>query len=140
MFEWILIVLMIAVMVGVFVFMAPPAEAAGPEITIGEVKTVTCIAPTERTDGTPLLASEIMGYRFVARHEEGHVINLDGLGVDCTTEMDTSSMSEGQWMVAGVTLTTPESGGRESAESVAAPFYLVTLVADPHPPTGVTIL
>jgi hypothetical protein len=129
-----LAIIVLAVCIGVSLSFV--AEAAGPEITIGEIKQISCTMATEREDGTPLLVNEIMHHEIYITQDQANKGVALIAGLDCLYDLSTTDKEPGQWYIIGVTV---DTGGRKSGDSVAAPFYLVTLVALPMPPTSITI-
>jgi len=124
--------------IGIFILclLALSANAAGPEILKGDIKQITCVAPTAREDGTVLLLSELLHTEVFITQDQAAKGIASIANTECMLQLDTTDMAVGQWWVLAVAV---DTGGRKSKDSVAAPFLLITLVSIPMPPSSITI-
>lgn len=87
-------------------------DSQDPIPIINPVPTISWVAPSEREDGTPILLSEIAGYRIYYGTSVGEYSNpiniLDGAAT--AAELDSLSLSGSYYIV----ITTVDLDGRES--------------------------
>ena len=110
------------------------AFAEGQQVTIGDIKQVSCVPATTREDGTPLTMAEIDHHEIYITQDQVDKGQAYITGLDCMMELDTTGMVAGQWFIIGVTV---DSGARKSVDSPATPFELILALARPLPPVMV---
>ena len=117
----------------------------------GATKTFKALGPTTRTDGTALAISEISHYiRFVEwTDENGTVHPVEQMNVDFIEDANTPEY-DGQFDevvdidAIGVGsydywYRTVDTGGRESADSERVNLVVLAPLANPSPPTSITV-
>lgn len=128
----------------VTMLLSSTALAEGPEYIQGvdSGKGTGCTPPTSRTDGTPLLISELCDSRIVLKKGNTYATstvvsnNLTGSPY-CQTFFDFTGMELGQYYYTATAL---DCDGLESIESPSyVAFLLKAPTAPPNAPTGLTL-
>ena len=127
--------LLIATLLTVF---STSVLAVGPvfEQGVDTTKTVACIPPITRTDGSALDITELDYTTVKLLNEDTNVTATSQEDVYCNKVVDLTTSTPGQYKL---TATATDTGGRESINSEPAYFLLIPTVMPPNAPTGITI-
>jgi hypothetical protein len=103
----------------------------------GEIRIISAIAPTERSDGTPLSNAEISHYDWYIQYEGGTPLVQATQLVDgkFTDSVDVDTVGAGTY---SIWYRTVDTEGRESIDSDILSLEILAPLTAPNPPTGVS--